>query len=44
VRHLNRTPLILIGKMYSDLVEWAREHMLGPDFPLANPEDIQIPI
>ncbi|MGO9116378.1 MAG: hypothetical protein ACLQPD_02080 [Desulfomonilaceae bacterium] len=44
MRHLDRTPLILIGKMYADLLEWAREHMLGPEFPLANPEDIQIPI
>jgi hypothetical protein len=45
VRHLDdRTPLILIGKMYSHLVEWAREHMLNPQFPLANPEDMQIPI
>ncbi len=44
VRHLDRTPLILIGKMYADLVEWAREHLLRHDFPLANPEDIEIPI
>ncbi len=45
VRHLeDRTPLILIGKMYADLVAWAREHMLDPRFPLANPEDMQIPI
>ncbi len=44
VRHLDGTPLILIGKMYADLVEWAREHMLRHDFPLANPEDIEIPI
>jgi uncharacterized protein (TIGR00730 family) len=45
VRHLDdRTPLILIGKMYADLVAWAREHMLDPQFPLANPEDMQIPI
>jgi len=45
VRHLdNRTPLILIGKMYAELVAWAREHMLDSQFPLANPEDIQIPI
>ena len=44
VRHLDdRTPLILIGKMYADLVAWALEHMLDPQFPLVNPEDIQIP-
>ncbi|NJD57237.1 MAG: LOG family protein [Nitrospirae bacterium] len=45
VRHLDdRTPLILIGKMYSRLVDWAREHMLNPQFPLANPEDMKIPV
>ena len=45
VRHLDeRTPLILIGKMYDDLVEWAREYMLRPEFPLANPEDMKIPV
>jgi hypothetical protein len=30
--------------MYADLVAWAREHMLDSQFPLANPEDMQIPI
>ena len=45
VRHLDdRTPLILIGKMYSQLVDWAQENMLNPQFPLANPEDMEIPL
>jgi len=45
VRHLEyQTPLILIGKMYAELVDWARKHMLESQFPLANPEDMQIPI
>ena len=45
VRHLDdRTPLILIGKMYSHLLDWAHEHMLSPEFPLANPEDMKIPL
>jgi len=45
VRHLDeRTPLILIGKMYAQLVEWAREYMLDPQFPLASPEDMRIPL
>lgn len=45
VRHLgDRTPLILIGKMYSGLVDWAREHMLNPEFPLASREDMKIPL
>jgi hypothetical protein len=45
VRHLDeRTPLILIGKMYDGLVKWAREYMLRPEFPLANPDDMKIPV
>lgn len=45
VRHLDEmTPLILIGKMYAHLIEWARQHMLNPQFPLANPEDMNIPL
>jgi uncharacterized protein (TIGR00730 family) len=45
VRHLDdRTPLILIGKMYFRLVDWAHEHMLNPQFRLANPEDLKIPL
>jgi hypothetical protein len=45
VRHLEeRTPLILVGKMYADLVAWARTSMLDPKFPLASPEDMDIPL
>jgi uncharacterized protein (TIGR00730 family) len=45
VRHIDeRTPLILIGKMYAHLVDWARKYMLRPEFPLANPEDMNIPL
>ncbi len=45
VKHLEeRTPLILIGKMYDALVDWAKKYMLRPEFPLANPEDMQIPL
>lgn len=45
VRHLDGgTPLILIGNMYAELVDWARRNMLRPEFPLASPEDMQIPI
>jgi hypothetical protein len=43
VRHLQDTPLILVGKMWPDLVEWARSSMLSIDPPLANPEDMTIP-
>lgn len=45
VRHLDGgTPLILIGRMYAELVEWARRNMLRPEFPLASPEDMSIPL
>ncbi len=45
VKHLEeRTPLILIGKMYDALVDWARQYMLRPEFPLASPEDMKIPL
>jgi hypothetical protein len=43
VRHLKDSPLILVGKMWPGLVEWARNSMLSLDPPLANPEDITIP-
>src|SRR5262249_39916648 len=43
VRHVQDTPLILVGKMWADLVEWARKHLLASQPPLANPEDMTIP-
>jgi uncharacterized protein (TIGR00730 family) len=43
VRHLEDTPLILVGKMWPGLIEWARRAMLSCDPPLANPEDLTIP-
>lgn len=43
VRHVQDTPLILVGKMWADLVEWARTHLLKSQPPLANPEDLLIP-
>jgi uncharacterized protein (TIGR00730 family) len=43
VRHLEKTPLILTGKMYADLVAWCRNHMLLPELPLASEEDMAIP-
>jgi predicted Rossmann-fold nucleotide-binding protein len=43
VRHLQDTPLILVGKMWPGLIEWARNSMLSFDPPLANPEDMSIP-
>jgi uncharacterized protein (TIGR00730 family) len=43
VRHLEDTPLILVGTMWPGLIEWARSSMLSFDPPLANPEDMTIP-
>jgi uncharacterized protein (TIGR00730 family) len=43
VRHLRDTPLILVGEMWPDLVEWARNSMVRVETPLANAEDILIP-
>ncbi len=44
VRHLERTPLILVGKMWPGLVEWVRDAMLSFETPLINAEDVDIPI
>jgi uncharacterized protein (TIGR00730 family) len=44
VRKLYDTPLILVGAMYRDLVEWCRTTMLKPDCPLASAEDMTIPV
>jgi hypothetical protein len=43
VRHLQDTPLILVGKMWPGLIAWARSAMLSFDPPLANPEDMAVP-
>lgn len=43
VRHLKDTPLILVGKMWAGLVDWARENMLSFKPPLADAGDMNIP-
>ena len=43
VRHVDHVPLILVGKMWHGLVEWARTAMLDPRLALASPEDLAIP-
>jgi len=43
VKHLQDTPLILVGNMYAELVDWARKNLLKPELSLANPEDLTIP-
>ena len=44
VRHLDHTPLILVGKLWPGLVEWVRSSMLSFETPLINAEDVDIPI
>jgi uncharacterized protein (TIGR00730 family) len=44
VRKLHDVPLILVGKMYAELVAWCRTHMLQSECPLASPQDMEIPI
>jgi uncharacterized protein (TIGR00730 family) len=43
VRHLENTPLILVGKLWPGLIEWVRESMLSFETPLINKEDVDIP-
>jgi uncharacterized protein (TIGR00730 family) len=43
VRHLRDTPLVLVGRMWPGLIEWARRSMLSTDPPLADPDDMAIP-
>ncbi|MCI0640776.1 MAG: hypothetical protein L0Y72_10735 [Gemmataceae bacterium] len=44
VQKLHNVPLILAGKMYADMVAWCRTYMLRPEFPLASPPDMDLPI
>ena len=43
VRHLRDVPLILVGRMWPGLVEWARASMLSTTPPLASAGDMAIP-
>src|SRR5438094_4865444 len=43
VKHVRDVPLILVGKMWADLVDWARTHLRDSRLPLANVEDLAIP-
>jgi len=43
VRHVNDVPLILVGKMWRGLVDWAQDSMLDPRLHLANADDLRIP-
>ena len=44
VRKLYNTPLILVGKMWAELVDWGRRSMLRDGIELASPVDFNIPI
>lgn len=43
VRKLYDTPLILIGEMWSELLEWAEESMITQEMNLASKLDLDIP-
>jgi uncharacterized protein (TIGR00730 family) len=44
VKHLDRTPLILVGKMWPGFIDWARSAMLSSfEQPLASAEDFNTP-
>jgi uncharacterized protein (TIGR00730 family) len=43
VKHVHDTPLILVGKMWADLVDWAKLNLLKLEQPLASRADLTIP-
>jgi uncharacterized protein (TIGR00730 family) len=43
VKHVHDTPLILVGKMWTEFVDWAKKNLLKPELSLASPEDMTIP-
>jgi uncharacterized protein (TIGR00730 family) len=43
VGQLGGTPLVLVGRMWSDLVAWAREHMLDARLDMATRADLALP-
>ncbi len=43
VRHIANVPLILVGRMWTELIAWSERSMLDPRLELANAEDIRIP-
>ncbi len=44
VRHIPDAPLILVGDMWSGLIDWAKTHMLSATPHLADAEDLERPI
>ena len=43
VKHMHEAPLILVGKMWRGLVDWAKTHLAGSQPALASAEDMAIP-
>lgn len=43
VRHLYDVPLVFVGGMWRELIDWATRTMLRPGFELASPVDMRIP-
>ena len=43
VKHVDNAPLIMVGKMWTELVDWAKKNLLKPELNLASPEDMAIP-
>lgn len=43
VRKLYDTPLIVIGKMWAELVDWTKNYMLAPGLELVGEADVDIP-
>ena len=43
VRHVGDVPLVLVGKMWKGLIDWARVSMQDPRLALAGVEDFDIP-
>jgi uncharacterized protein (TIGR00730 family) len=44
VRHAQNVPLILVGRMWRGLIDWAKTSMLDSRLPLASAADLDIPI
>lgn len=44
VRHIKNVPLIFVGKMWNELVEWVRKNMLAGTEQLINPDDLGIAV
>jgi uncharacterized protein (TIGR00730 family) len=43
VHHLRGTPLILVGRMWADLIQWAHDSLTRPGAELVIAEDLDIP-